>query len=40
MNPKEDCSMITIDHLIAFFRILIHRDSAISETIKFIEKVH
>ncbi len=41
INPAEELAphAIKIETLTAFYRILIHRDAAISETIRFIEKV-
>ncbi len=41
INPAEEMlpHAITLETLTAFYRILIHRDAAISETSKFIEKV-
>lgn len=31
--------ILTIEHLVSFYRILIHRDSALTDTILFLEKV-
>ncbi|EAR96131.2 hypothetical protein TTHERM_00128950 (macronuclear) [Tetrahymena thermophila SB210] len=38
LDPDKEFSYVSLEQIIAFYRILIHKDSAISETIKFLEK--
>jgi hypothetical protein len=39
LNPHDLYATVPIKTVISFYRIFIHRDTAISETIKFVEKV-